>query len=299
MGSTVMLRWVILLITTLGVVSCGDDDPGASTTGPDGDPGGPSPADSLAAIEETFSVDLTDGQTVDFTFVWIEPGSFLMGSPDDELNRELNEGPVHEVIISRGFWLQKYELTQGQWEAVMHTHPWVRQAFVIDDPERPAVYINWYDTQEYVAALNAAAGGGLYRLPTEAEWEYACRAGTSTRWHFGDDESQMVDYMWYKVNAWDKGEQYAMVPGGRLPNQWGLYDMHGNVWEWVQDWFAQDSYTDSTVVDPQGVAYGSMKVRKGGDFHYYPRGTRSARRGRSYPLFEVSVIGMRLVREAP
>ena len=118
-------------------------------------------------------------------FIWIEPGVFQMGSPDSEAGRYGNEGPVHEVEISQGFYLGKYEVTQGQWESVMGETPWSGGSYVVEDSSHPAVSISWHDVQRFVAKLNDAAGDSLYRLPTEAEWEYACRAGTSTRWSFG------------------------------------------------------------------------------------------------------------------
>ena len=124
-----------------------------------------------------------------------------MGSPSTEVGRDSDEGPQHEVTISKGFYLGKYEVTQGQWQAVMGTTPWSGQSYVQVDADNPAVYVSWNDVQSFVQALNEAAKDSLYRLPTEAEWEYACRAGTTERWSFGDDESKLKDYAWYDVNA--------------------------------------------------------------------------------------------------
>ena len=131
------------------------------------------------------TVDLPGGATMDF--VWIEPGTLLMGAPDSDRYAAPAQKPQHEVTITRGFYLGKYEITQGEWEAVMGTRPWWRRGYVRENPDHPAVYISWNDVQGFVQRLNEAAGEELYRLPTEAEWEYACRAGTTTRWSFGED----------------------------------------------------------------------------------------------------------------
>ena len=224
-------------------------------------------------------------------FVWIEPGVFQMGS-----NAGRNdERPVHEVEISRGFWLGKYEVTQGQWKAVMDTEPWAGRDRVKSDPSYPAVIISWDEVQEFISRLNAEAGEELYRLPTEAEWEYACRAKTQTRWSFGDDERQLTDYAWYHGNNYPtKG---AKAVGGKDPNPWGLYDMHGNVWEWVQDWYDEDYYNSSPRVDPQGPTSGLGRVIRGGHFGHID-GVRSAYRHFHSPDSRSYTIGVRLLRIA-
>ena len=212
-------------------------------------------------------------------FVWIEPGVFQMGSPDTEPGRREDEGPLHEVEISQGFYMGKYEVTQGQWEAVMGTTPWSGKSYVQENPSHPAEYISWFDVQEFIIRLNASAGEWLYRLPSEAEWEYVCRAGTTTRWSFGDDESELTNYAWYKDNAWDAGERYGHAVGLKRPNPWGLYDMHGNVWEWVQDWYGEDYYNSSPRVDPPGpTTISARRVLRGGNFANWAQRLRSAYR---------------------
>ena len=228
-------------------------------------------------------------------FVWIEPGVFQMGSPESEEGRGSDEGPVHEVEISQGFWLGKYEVTQGEWEAVMGTEPWLGESWVQEHPSHPAVYISWNDVQRLVDKLNDAAGSAVYRLPTEAEWEYACRAGSTTRWSFGDDESQLTHYAWYADNAWDEGKQYAQPVGTKRPNPWGLYDMHGNAWEWVQDWY-NSRYNSSPRVDPPGPTSGSRRVFRGGYSHDGAQYLRSAQRGMNSPGHRHAGIGVRLLR---
>ena len=235
-------------------------------------------------------------------FVWIEPGVFQMGSPESERSDCDwcdHEGPVHEVEISTGFWLGKYEVTQGEWESVMGTTPWSGSGkyYVRSNPSHPAVYISWNDVQEFIERLNAAAGSAVYRLPTEAEWEYACRAGTSTRWSFGDNESQLTHYAWYQENAWYVGgEQYAHAVGTKRANPWGLYDMHGNVREWVQDWYDGDYYNSSPRVDPPGPTSGSERVRRGGNFVGGAHFLRSASRHGFSPNDRNASAGVRLLR---
>ena len=234
-------------------------------------------------------------------FVWIEAGTFQMGSPESDSRGEAWERPVHEVEISEGFWLGKYEVTQGQWAVVMGTTPWSGEWGVVENPSHPAVYISWHDVQAFIGRLNAAAGDSLYRLPSEAEWEYACRAGTTTRWSFGDDASDgsgVRDYAWSKGNAWSSGKYYAHAVGLKRPNGWGLYDMHGNVYEWVQDWWDLDYYKRSPRVDPPGPTSGSDRVRRGGSVGDGVQRMRSADRLGDPPDFRSPVIGVRLVMSA-
>ena len=232
----------------------------------------------------------------EMAFVWIPPGVFQMGSPSGERGRDSDEGPLHEVEISRGFWLGTYEVTQGQWASVMGTRPWSGKSYVQENSSHPAVYISWNDVQRFIDKLNAASGSSVYRLPTEAEWEYACRAGRRTRWSFGDEESQLKHHAWYRANTWDAGKKYAQAVGRKSPNGWGLYDMHGNVWEWVQDWYGKDYYKSSPRVDPQGPTSGSDRVGRGGDFGDSARYVRSAYRLNASPGYRYGGIGVRLLR---
>ena len=232
-------------------------------------------------------------------FVWIEPGVFQMGAPESErgdCDWCGSEGPVHEVEISQEFYMGKYEITQGQWEAVMGTTPWAGEDYVQEHPSHPAVYISWYDVRAFIDRLNGAEGDLLYRLPTEAEWEYACRAGTTTRWSFGDDESQLTDYAWYDVNTKDAGENYPHAVGTKLPNSWGLYDMHGNVAEWVQDWYDGDYYNSSPRVDPPGPDIGTDRVIRSSGSFGDAQTMRSASRVYDSPDSGYNATGVRLVR---
>ena len=252
-------------------------------------------ADDTSLSEIT--VMLPGGATMEM--VWIPSGTFMMGAPESDTLRSVDEIPQHEVTITRGFYFGKYELTQEQWESVMGTRPWEGRDWVQDHPENPAVMISWDDVQAFIVTLNAAEGSDAYRLPTEAEWEYACRAGTMTWWSFGDDEEQLGEYMWYYDNAWEKKEEYAHPVGTKLPNPWGVYDMHGNVWEWVQDWYDRDYYQVSPKEDPPGPESGSGRVIRGGSFGDLARGVRAAYRHGRMPGARYADIGVRLMRAAP
>lgn len=227
--------------------------------------------------------------------VWIEPGTFVMGSPDEEPERENNEGPLHEVTVGRGFWLGKYEITQSQWESVMNTRPWDNQVFVTKEADYPAVFISWEHVQDFISKLNKLDEVAVYRLPTEAEWEYACRAGTKTPYSFAPDQGKLGDYAWHGKNTYESNERYAHQVGQKLPNPWGLYDMHGNAWEWVQDYYGP--YKGESQIDPQGPETGSNRVFRGGSFYYLARFIRSAYRGYNSPTHRLFNLGARIVRQ--
>ena len=231
----------------------------------------PSPSRSQPSI----TVELAPGVPLDM--VWIEPGVFTMGSPLDELGRNDDEGPQREVRLTQGFYLSQCEITQRQWTAVTGERPWSHYADELkEEPDRPAVYISWEDGQEFIAALNAAAGGQVYRLPTEAEWEYAGRAGTKTPWSFGDVEKELDRHAWWTDNVSLAGRLAAQPVGLKTPNPWGLYDMHGNVWEWVGDWLG--AYPEGPQTDPQGPPEGTARVFRGGSFKDAAALSRSAQR---------------------
>ncbi|MBI2952296.1 SUMF1/EgtB/PvdO family nonheme iron enzyme, partial [bacterium] len=242
---------------------------------------------------KAITVNLPGGTTMEM--VWIEPGKFTMGSPSSEVGRYDNEGPQREVTITKGFYLGKYELTQGQWQKVMGTAPWVEKNYVSvpAHPDNPAVFISWDDTQALLKKLNDAELGAGYRLPTEAEWEYAGRAGTTTRWSFGDDESRLKDYAWYGESTLN--EFYVHKVGTKLPNPWGLCDMHGNVFEWVQDWYAL--YAIGAQTDPTGPDSGSVHVYRGGNFYFSARIMRSAYRVNGGSSYREGDLGLRLLRQ--
>jgi formylglycine-generating enzyme required for sulfatase activity len=213
------------------------------------------------------------------TLVSIPAGTFTMGSSDAETDRIKHEGPQTEVTLTQDFWLGKTEVTQLQWVEIMGENPSHHIG-----ANRPADSVTWIEAREFSRKLTErerAAGrlpsGHIYALPTEAEWEYACRAGTTTRFSFGDDPeySQLGDYGWFSGNSSNRTHDV----GGKLANPWGLYDMHGNVWEWCQDWYG--NYSGGNEVDPVGPLQGSIRVLRGGSWvNSNPGVCRSANRYR-------------------
>jgi formylglycine-generating enzyme required for sulfatase activity len=220
--------------------------------------------------------------------VWCPPGKFKMGSPESEVKRANNEAPQVDVTLTKGVWLGKFEVTQGLWESLMGTTPWKGKTAVQEGEDYPATYLNSEDAFQFCRKLTDVErkAGRLteaweYTLPTEAQWEYACRAGTTTRFSFGDDASELSHYAWFgrfygedgKQN--EIGELYPHEVGQKKPNPWGLHDMHGNVWEWCRDWYAVQVEGGA---DPAGPAKGSERVIRGGSFVEQSVVSRSARR---------------------
>ncbi|MBT7254801.1 MAG: SUMF1/EgtB/PvdO family nonheme iron enzyme, partial [Planctomycetaceae bacterium] len=195
--------------------------------------------------------------TVSMTFNNIPAGTFLMGSPETEPGREDDE-TQHMVTITKSFYMQTTEVTQGQWKALMGTEPWKGEDYVKKGADYPATYVSWDDAVAYCEKLSEKESV-TYRLPTEAEWEYACRAETKTTWSFGNDEKALDDYAWYDKNTFDVGERYAHQVGLKKPNAFGLYDMHGNVFEWCHD-YVEENDISFVEQDPQGPTQGSSRV---------------------------------------
>jgi formylglycine-generating enzyme required for sulfatase activity len=236
--------------------------------------------------------------------VFIEPGTFIMGSPDTEEDRNNDEGPQTTVTISRGYWMGKYEVTQQEYIDVtgLSNPSNIKPPTYTEDLNRPVERVSWNDAISYCAALttqerNAGriTSGYEYRLPTEAEWEYACRAGTTTRFSYGDDPGyfQLELFGWYIDNS-DTGSGIMTHPvGQKFPNPWGLYDMHGNVFEWCQDWYG--NYPGGSVTDPTGLGSGSIRVFRGGGWFYRGWSCRSAGRYGRGPTIADGLVGFRVV----
>jgi len=238
---------------------------------------GPEPKSSPASL----TLDLGKGVTM--KLVLIRPGRFMMGSPDSELGRGDKEGPQHEVVIAKPFYLGVTEVTQAQYEAVMGTNP-----SQFKGPTNPVESVSWNDAVEFCRKLSEKTRK-TFRLPTEAEREYACRAGSKTRFSFGDSESVLGEYAWYASNSGGKTHPV----GQKKPNPWGLYDMHGNVAEWCADWYAD--YPKAAVTDHQGPASGTYRVLRGGSWYPTPDGCRSAFRNYGTPGIRYNVFGFRVV----
>ena len=223
---------------------------------------------------------------------WIPPGRFLMGSPEDEPARFGNE-TLHQVTLSQGYWLAETACTQALWRAVTGVNP----SHFDEDTENPVEQVSWEDCIKFLAQANQRIDGGLVlRLPTEAEWEYACRAGTTTPFSFGsvlDIDSANYDGN-YPYAGGGKGEyRQRTVPVHRFrPNPWGLYQMHGNVWEWCADGYGD--YPAGPVTDPAGSAQARLRVRRGGAWIIIGRKLRAAYRYRVTPDFRNRHAGLRL-----
>jgi formylglycine-generating enzyme required for sulfatase activity len=257
--------------------------------------------------------------------VSIPPGTFIMGSPSDEQDRDSDEGPQHQVTLTKGFYMGKYEVTVGQYVKFLEAKgkesgvnwddnrcPLSRHngSYTLRDDQswnEPMAELSWYGAAMYCNYLSEKEGlqtvynpdtwevdwnANGYRLPTEAEWEYACRAGTQTRFYWGDD----LDYIEINDYCWSDGDGWKEV-GQKKPNAFGLYDMSGNVYEWCQDWYG--TYSDSSQNDPIGPSSGSNRVIRGGFRDEAARHCRSANRSDRSPDTTISILGFRVVKSNP
>jgi sulfatase modifying factor 1 len=221
---------------------------------------------------------------------WIPPGKFLMGSPEGEPGRWSGEGPQHLVTLSKGYWLADAPCTQAEWQAVMETSP---SSF--KGPNLPVETVSWDDCQAFCARMRERNPGLQARLPSEAEWEYACRAETTSAFNDGSactkpegKDPALLKLGWFDKNSEEKTHQVRSLD----PNQWGLYDMHGNVWEWCSDWFGD--YVADAQVDPIGADSGRGRVNRGGSWGSWAGNCRSALRGRGLPDDRNRYLGFRL-----
>jgi formylglycine-generating enzyme required for sulfatase activity len=257
-------------------------------------------------------------KSIGMTLAPVRPGTFLMGSPEYEAGRDPNEGPQHEVVITRPFYMGACEVTVGQFKAFVSDTGYqteaeksdqaalvVRPDFGLEpDPkvnwrspgleqtdDHPVVCVSWNDARAFCDWLSKKEGR-TYDLPTEAQWEYACRAGSKTRFHFRDDED-IAQYAWQNVTD----PVMKTHPVGQLkPNAWGLYDMHGNIWQWTADWFAADYYQRSPREDPPGPTLGNARVMRGGGGFTNLAAARSAfRYGFIAPTRGSTTVGFRVV----
>jgi len=232
--------------------------------------------------EKSLTLKLADG--VEMRLVLIPAGKFKMGSPANEKGRDKDEGPQRAVTISKPFYMNVCEVTQAQYNAVMGANP---SGF--KGANRPVEQVSWNDAVTFSKKVSQKTGRTV-SLPTEAEWEYACRAGTTTCFSFGADDKDLGDYAWYRKNSGGKTHPV----GQKKPNAWGLYDMHGNVWEWCSDWYAK-SYAKLVDKDPRGPKFGFKRVLRGGSWNFNAALCRSARRTWWYPARRFNYFGFRVV----
>jgi len=240
--------------------------------------------ESVQAKVETKTVDFGNGVLVEFAP--ISAGEFLMASGSDGNSGDADKTATQRIRISKPFQMSVYEVTQEQYEKVMGTNP-----SHFKGPKHPVETVSWNDAEKFCAKLSST-GNGLCRLPTEAEWEYACRAGTATAYYWGDDFDDR-----FALTIADRGSGTENV-GTRLPNAWGLYDMSGNVWEWCSDWYGEHDPSLAEVTDPQGPSSGNFKVLRGGSWGHSQRSCRSSHRNWHTPNHRYDDCGFRIVLEA-
>ena len=258
---------------------------------------GASVAEPPAKDKKEITLDL--GNNISMKLILIPAGKFTMGSPDGEKDHQADESPQREVTISKPFYMGVYEVTQEQYEQVIGKNP---SSF--KGAQNPVETVSWDEAVDFCKKLSQKTGKTV-SLPTEAQWEYACRAGSKTRFSFGDadgdlckygnycDQSNTSGYSWQDKDHNDGHDKTAPV-GSFKPNAFGLYDMHGNVWEWCSDWYA-DSYANAKNQDPQGPDSGTLRVLRGGGWGYVPLYCRSAFRIRCNPVYRYHYVGFRVV----
>ena len=224
----------------------------------------------------------------------IPKGTFMMGSPESEEGHQRNNETQHEVTISKDYYLGVYEVTQAQYEKVMGKNPSLFQGAIVgnENADLPVDNVSWDDVVEFCKKLSdlpeEKKAGRMYRLPTEAEWEYACRAGSKTAYSFDDEEGLLPEYGWFSRNSSRRTHTVGLLE----PNAWGLHDMHGNVWEWCSDWY--EEYPKGAVSDPTGPKEGSDRVIRGGSWDYEAAHCRSANRNGRDPSFRFDYYGFRV-----
>ena len=240
--------------------------------------------DNAAPLGDNFTV-----PDLNLDMIWLKPGTFMMGSPVSEAKRDEDE-IQHQVRLTKGFYLGKYEVTQAQWEGVMGNNP-----SHFKGADRPVEQVSWNDAVDFckkLTEMEKKAGrvpdGMSYQLPTEAQWEYACRAGTTTAFSWGNDiNPTRANYYFANIGQTSNVGNYAA-------NLWGFFDMHGNVWEWTADWYDRTYPVGNPVIDPTGPASGSIRVIRGGSRSYDGASLRSAERVSYAPEVRDDCVGFRV-----
>jgi len=291
---------VLLAVLLVGIVGCGSDGnaPGdvaaPSSVTPvkaeNAEAGAPKTKPVSPVSEPNVPGGMEATNSIGMKLRLIPAGEFMMGSPETESERAGRE-TQHRVSITKPFYLGETEVTQEQYQKVMGKNP-----SHFKGPQNPVETVSWDDAVEFCRKLSAMpaekTAGHVYRLPTEAEWEYACRTGTKTAYGFGDDASRLGDYGWFRGNS----DSTTHPVGEKKPNAWDLYDMHGNVWEWCQDWYGD--YPSGSATDPTGATSGSSRVIRGGGWSFIAGYCRSAYRGWAPPEYRRSTLGFRVLRSS-
>jgi formylglycine-generating enzyme required for sulfatase activity len=290
---------VLLAVLLVGIAGCAGEDtsPGdvAAPASPTISPVKSENAEAGAAKTKPVSEPNVPGgmeatNSIGMKLRLIPAGEFMMGSPTTESDR-IDTETQHRVSITKPFYLGVTEVTQEQYQKVMGKNP-----SQFKRPQNPVEKVSWAEAVEFCGKLSAMpaekTSGYVYRLPTEAEWEYACRSGTTTAYGFGDDASRLGDYGWFEGNS----DSSTHPVGEKKPNAWGLYDMHGNVWEWCQDWYGD--YPSGSATDPTGATSGSIRAFRGGGWLFFARGCRSAYRIWCTPEYRSYGLGFRVLRSS-
>ncbi|MBF0383245.1 MAG: formylglycine-generating enzyme family protein [Magnetococcales bacterium] len=233
--------------------------------------------------------------SIGMKFVLIPSGRSVIGSPDGGGDSRRDETPQHMVSFDKPFYLGKYEVTQQQYKLVMNRNI---SKFKLFGETRPVENVSWYDAQKFIKKLNELEGENKYRLPTESEWEYACRAGTKTDYSFGDDEADIAQYAWYGDNKGNANGRTHDI-GSKKPNPWGLYDMHGNVLEWVQDVYKRTAYRGEEHRGKNHLyeGSGSFRILRGGSWIHDAEDLRCANRNFNLPGNIYHNTGFRILKE--
>ncbi|MFM7168268.1 MAG: formylglycine-generating enzyme family protein [Planctomycetaceae bacterium] len=285
------MRNVWLLLSVALTIGCGGTVVAQQV---EAQPGSPAKERSSAAATGGQSKEVVN--TIGIKLVLIPAGTFTMGSPPGDIVLYREDETQHEVTLTRSFYMGRTEVTQGQWKKVMGSEPWKGERYVVEGDDYPVVCVSWNDAVEFCKKLSALEGK-VYRLPTEAEWEYACRGGTKTAFSFGDEFEELGKYAWWGGHDWNgnaRKERYAHRVAQKLPNPFGLHDMHGNVWEWCSDWYGD--YPSTPLTDPRGPDATSHRVLRGGSW-LDAFDVRCARRFRGTPEGRGYFYGLRLVLE--
>jgi formylglycine-generating enzyme required for sulfatase activity/tetratricopeptide (TPR) repeat protein/TolB-like protein len=286
--------WTLLLVLSVGFQAVGDDKPFAKSN----DSSITTPAAITPPVIGSETGQSWTGNRLAMELLWCEPGRFMMGSPTDEPGRKDDEDQV-QVTLTKGFWLGKFEVTQEQWHSVMNTEPWLDHRRVRVAPDSPACWVSWEQSDLFckeLSRLERESGnlpeGWDYVLPTEAQWEYACRAGSTSKFSFGDDDEKLFDYAWYGEQDRQPQQMHARAVGQKKPNPWGFFDMHGNVVEWCRDCY-RSNYPGGKNPLVRGGQRSAITGR-GGEWRLPLKWSRSACRQRIGRSGTAATIGFRV-----